>query len=157
MISRWSVLVMASVFSLNAMADDYSCPESLEIKQVMLSTPAEWAGMYENAVGDVTLLDDSNSKEVTDKVKLIEIALYSGDPKEGNLIDPDNVEELSEKEADSIWTLASAEEQQKNPVYIACRYEGSGISVFKKTTAPIKSCKWGFNADTVNNVLSCSP
>ena len=156
MISRWSVLVMAVAFSMNAMAEDYTCPESLEIRQVLVSTPAEWSGMYENAAGDVMVFDD-NTKEATDTVKFIEIALYKGDPKEGNLIDPDNADELSEKEADSIWTLASAEEQQKAPVYVACRYEGSGISVFKKIAAPLKSCKWGFNADAVNNVLSCSP
>lgn len=157
MISRWSVLVMASLFSLNAMADDYSCPESLEVKQVLVSSPTDdWSGMYESTSGDVTWLDDQNAKETTDTVKLVEIALYAGDPKDGSMLDPDNEEELAEKEADTIWTLPSAEEQQKTPVYVACHYEGSGVGVFKKITAPVKSCKWPFNADSVNNVLTCA-
>jgi hypothetical protein len=154
MVSRWSLLLMASCLSLNALADDYTCPESLEVRQTLVTSPTGWTGMYENDEG-VTVLE--SGKDVTDKIKLVDISLYTGDPKEGNTISPDNEEALAEKEADSIWTLASADEQQKMPVYVGCHYEDSPISVFMKTTAPMKSCTWGFNADTVNNTLKCTP
>lgn len=153
MVSRWSLLLLASCVSLNALADDYTCPDSLEVRQTLVSSPTGWTGMYENDAGVTTL---ESGKDVADKIKLVDISLYAGDPKGDNAISPDNEEALAEKEADSVWTLASAEEQQKTPVYVACHYEDSPISVFMKTAKAEKSCTWAFSADTVNNTLKCA-
>jgi hypothetical protein len=139
------------------MAEEYVCPDSIEVKQALVTAPDGWAGMYENTAGEIILLDDKNGKEVSDKVNLSDVALYAGDPKDNALLAPDNEDELAEKDTDAIWTMASVEEQQKNPVYIACGYENSAIRIFKKTAAPVKSCKWLFNEGVVSNTVDCTP
>lgn len=157
MTSRFLVFPVLLFVSASVMAEDYACPDAIDVRQTMVGSPDGWFGMYENSEGNFILLDDKNGKEATEKVKLNEVALYAGDPKDNALLAPDNEDELAEKDADAVWTLGSAEEQQKNPIYIACGYTGSAINIFKKTTAPVKSCKWAYNEGTVNNIVSCEP
>lgn len=157
MLSRMFLFPVVLFLSLGVMADDYTCPDSIEVRQSMANSPDGWVGMYENVDGDFVLLDDKNDKGVTEKIRLDEVALYSGDPKDSALLAPDNEDELAEKETDAVWTFANAEDQQKNPIYISCGYAGSVISIFKKTNAPVKSCKWAYNADVINGTVKCEP
>jgi hypothetical protein len=155
MTAKWLLLVMASTFSAGVFADDYTCPPSLEVQEKLVSTPADWSGMYEKASGETAYIDGN---EISDTVKLLEVTLYSGEPKAQALLAPDNADSLSEEEeSDSLWAFKSADDQKKQPLYVACNYEGSGISVFRKITAPVKSCSWHFKPDAVNNILTCIP
>ncbi len=129
MTTKWFFLLMASMLSLSVAADDYTCPLSLEIKEKLVSEPADWSGMYEKASGEIAYTDGN---EISDTVKLVEIMLYSGEPKEQASLVPDNADSLTEEEGDSLWSFKSADEQKKHPLYIACRYDGSSLGVFKK-------------------------
>lgn len=151
---KWILLAITPLLAQGAWAEDYTCPASMQVKEQLVSDPADWSVMFANAAGDLVYLD---GREASDTLPLVEITLYSGEPKDGSAISPDNADELTEaEEGTSLWTLGSAENQQKNPVYIACNY-GSNISTFKKTSAPVKSCSWHFTPDGTNNVLSCTP
>lgn len=150
----WMFLASLPVLTQVAMADDYTCPASIEIKEQLVSDPADWNAMFAKSSGDIVYLE---GREATDTLSLIDITLYSGEPKDDVVLSPDNAEQLGEaEEGDSIWTLGSAEEQQQNPAYVACNY-GSSISIFKKIAAPVKSCSWHFTPEGGNNVLSCTP
>lgn len=153
MLFKWVMLAVMPLLAQGVFADDYTCPASLEVKEQLVSDPADWSTMFAKSSGDIVYMD---SREATDTLKLVEITLYSGEPKNDELLAPDNADDLSEdEESDSVWSLGSAEDQQTNPIYIACNY-GSSISVFKKTTAPVKSCSWHFKPTGDNNILTCT-
>jgi hypothetical protein len=154
MAKKWVFVLMASMLSLNVAAADYTCPASLEIKEKWVAEPANWAGMYEKASGEIAYTD---GKEISDTVKLAEITLYSGEPKEQASLVPDNADSLTEEEGDSLWSFKSVDEQKQHPLYIACRYDGSSLGVFQKIATPVKACTWHFKPEAANNILSCVP
>ncbi|MGB3915822.1 hypothetical protein J9253_10850 [Thiothrix litoralis] len=151
---KWLLLTIASMFSAGVAADDYTCPLSLDIQAKLVSEPADWSGMYEKSSGEIVTADGN---EIRDTVDLVEIALYAGEPKDQAPLEPDNADSLAEEGGDSLWSFGSVAEQNKNPLYVACHYEGSSMGVFKKMTAPVKSCTWHFTPDAANNVLTCTP
>lgn len=151
---KWMLLAILPVLAQGAFAEEYTCPATMEVKEQLVSDPTDWSVMFAQSSGDLVYLD---GREASDTLSLVEIMLYSGEPKDDTVLAPDNADELSEaEEGDSIWTLGSADDQKQNPVYIACNY-GSNISIFKKTSAPVKSCSWHFTPDGDNNILECTP
>ncbi|MDD5394382.1 MAG: hypothetical protein PHE17_15310 [Thiothrix sp.] len=154
MTAKWLFLVVASILSQGAIADDYTCPASLEIKEKLVSESTEWLGMYEKASGEIAY---TNGTEISDAVKLIDVSLYSGEPKDQAALVPDNADTLSEEEGDALWSFSNADAQKTQPIYIVCHYEASNMGVFKKTAAPVKSCTWHFKPEAENNVVSCVP
>lgn len=152
--TQWLVWVMLSALSVGVAADEYTCPPSLEVRAKLVSEPEGWAGMYENAAGEMAYV---GTNEVTDALGLVEVTLYAGEPKQQVVLAPDNADSLSEQEGDSIWSFGTAAEQTAQPLYIACHYAGSSMSVFRKITAPVKSCTWYFKPEAVNNSVSCIP
>lgn len=157
MFVRYFLFPVVFFISSSVMAEEYTCPDSIEVRQALVMVSDGWEGMYQSATGDFKPLDGNNNKEVTEKIKLTDVALYAGSPADSTLLSPDNEDELMEKDADAVWTLSSVEEQQKNPVYVVCGYAGSAINTFKKTTAPVKSCKWSYSADSMNGTVDCVP
>ncbi len=155
MLTQWFFLAMAaSMLSPSVAADDYTCPLSLEIKEKLVSEPADWSGMYEKSSGEIAY---TGNNEVSDTVNLVEIMLYSGEPKEQATLIPDNADNLSEEEGDSLWSFKSPDEQKKHPLYMVCRYDGSSLGVFRKLATPVKACTWHFKPDATNNILTCVP
>lgn len=151
---KWMFLALLPVLATPVFADDYTCPASIEVSEKLVSDPADWNTMFAKSSGEIV---QSDSREGTDTLSLVEIMLYAGEPKSDGILSPDNADELAEtEEGDSIWTFGTAEEQQANPIYIACNY-GSSVSVFKKTSAPVKSCSWHFTQEGDNNLLTCTP
>ena len=152
--NKWVLLAVMPLVAQGVWADTYTCPASLEVKEQLLSDPVGWSTMFTTSAGEITYME---GREASDTLKLVQVTLYSGEPKDDAQLSPDNADDLSEdEEGDSIWSLGSAEEQQKTPIYLACDY-GSSISVFKKITTPAKSCAWHFKPDADNNILSCTP
>lgn len=150
---KWFAWVMATVVSSGVVADDYTCPVALEVREKLGSEPAGWAGMYEKSSGEVVY---TGTNEVSDTLELVEITLYAGEPKEQVSLEPANADSLSEEEGDSIWSFGAAG-QAAQPLYVACHYAGSGMSVFRPITTPVKSCTWHFKPGSANNILSCIP
>lgn len=151
---KWMLLALLPMLAHPAWADDYTCPASIEVREQLLTDASDWNTMFAKSSGEIVYLDN---RESTDTLQLVEILLYSGEPKNEVVLSPDNADELTEaEEGDSVWTLGSAEEQQTNPVYVACNY-GASVSIFKKTAAPVKSCSWHFTPEGDNNILTCAP
>lgn len=153
--TKWLALVMASLLSSAVMAEQYTCPSTLEIKERLAAEPGEgWTGMYETSAGEVL---PAGTSELGDTLALVEIALYAGEPAEQAILAPDNADSLSADEGDSLWSFGTAEQQASQPLSIGCHYGGSGMGLFRKITTPLKSCTWHFQAETVSNSLNCTP
>jgi hypothetical protein len=154
MTAKWLLAIMVAALSQAALADDYTCPASLDVKEKLVSESTEWLGMYEKSSGEIAYTDGN---EVSDTIKLVDVSLYSGEPKEQTALVPDNADTLTEEEGDTLWSFSSADDQKAKPLYIVCHYEGSSLGVFKKVAAPVKSCAWHFKPDAENNIVACVP
>jgi hypothetical protein len=103
----------------NALAVEYRCPESIETEQKLLkpSLP-EWSSMN----------DRMNRQQ-----RLEQISVFSGHPRDGASLVPDNVNEKN----DPFWTL---ERSKKETYWIGCFYSQSTVRLVREIAPNLTRC-----------------
>jgi len=124
-----------AVLASPAFAEEVACPPSISVKESLEQpAPDKWSVRID-----------------TSARYLAGVSFFDGDPKEAKSIAPVRDFPLSGKDRVALWNFGPSGE----PVWLACRYLDTGISLSRQLSSSYKECRVTYGAGGIVKAIAC--
>lgn len=130
-----STLLLSLAWANQALAENVVCPSSISVKESLdHPAPDGWATQFDNSAR-----------------YLAGVTFFDGDPKENQSIAPTRDAPSSGTNRTAVWRFGSS----GVPVWLACQYLGTGISLSRQLPSFYKECQVVYGPGAIIKSVSC--